>query len=101
MNGKAVILPLCGREFKNNNRDDGFILFFGRIKPYKGLELLAEAIGKSNHKNYNIKFVIAGSGDASGYDLQKHNVELINRYIDNGELYGLIERCTFEIMLET
>lgn len=98
INGKAVILPLCGREFKNNNRDDGFILFFGRIKPYKGLELLAEAIGKSNHKNYNIKFVIAGSGDASGYDLQKHNVELINRYIDNGELYDLIERCRAVIL---
>ena len=40
---------------------DNVLLFFGFIKPYKGLDLLLKAFEKSAEKDPNLKLVIAGS----------------------------------------
>ncbi|MFH0876267.1 MAG: glycosyltransferase family 4 protein [archaeon] len=66
------------------------ILFFGRIWPYKGLDILikCEPILKKSLKDY--KIVIAGKGE----DFEKYqsliqnpdNFEIHNRFIDNNEL---------------
>ena len=49
--------------------DERFILFYGRMQKYKGLEILIEASKMINAKN--IKVVIAGKGPASILTLKK------------------------------
>ena len=77
-----------------------YILFFGRVSKYKGIEYLVEAFDKINKKNINIKLVIAGEGDLW---FEKHkisnnkNIIIINRYIDTPELVRLISNCLFVV----
>lgn len=93
---KTSILPLCGRDYERHDDDDGYILFFGRFKPYKGLDMLSKVIEKVD--DYKIKFIIAGSGEKSDYNFKFENVKVINRYMSNEELYKLIERCRAVIL---
>ncbi len=50
----------------NNTR---YVLFFGFIRPYKGLDLLLEAFATEGVKNLNIKLIVAGEfyGDEDFY----------------------------------
>ena len=43
-------------------RGQKYILFFGLIAPYKGVEFLLQAFGKLQQKHPDIKLLIAGSG---------------------------------------
>jgi len=56
--------------------DDKYILFFGFIRKYKGLDILLEAMSDSRIKAANIKLIVAGEyyDDPSGYDeiIAKH-----------------------------
>ena len=64
-------------------------LFFGRITPYKGLELLAEAYNKLFEKNNDISLYIVGSGDFSKYKnlfRSENNTTIINEFIDDSEV---------------
>jgi len=78
-----------------NERDNEFVfLFFGRISPYKGIDILLNAFTQIVQKYQEVKLIIAGSGeywfDISEY--QSHqNIEILNRYISNDELVSLIE----------
>lgn len=69
------------------------ILFFGRISPYKGIKYLIEAIKIAKKSLPGIKVVIAGSGnfncDITGINHDK-SFEIVNRFIHNDELAGLI-----------
>jgi glycosyltransferase involved in cell wall biosynthesis len=75
-----------------------YILFFGRISKYKGVDTLLKAY--SNIKTPSMKLVIAGKGnfwfDISRY-LDNENIIFINRYIKSGELVGLIRKSKFII----
>ena len=66
-------------------------LFYGYIKPYKGLDLLMEAdkILSTHTTNYNI--IIAGGGDdpALEYFRERKNCYILNRYMSNNELIAL------------
>lgn len=79
-----------------NEQDNEFVfLFFGRISPYKGIDVLLNAFTQIVQKYQEVKLVIAGKGeywfDISEY--QNHeNIEIINRYISNDELVFLMER---------
>lgn len=42
------------------NPDDSYLLFFGFIRRYKGLDLLLEAMADSKMKNRNVKIIVAG-----------------------------------------
>ena len=44
-------------EFENNNKDDGYILYFGRLSREKGIKNLIDAM-----KNIDYKLVILGTG---------------------------------------
>lgn len=84
----------CDYRIKN------MIGFFGRIEPYKGLDLLIEAFELQN--NCNLKLLIAGSGSIES-DLRdrieaNHNIELINRYIEDDEFQNLISRVDFVVL---
>lgn len=79
-------------DLKNKNR---FILFFGRIDKYKGLEILLKAYNSSELKG-NPDLVIAGSGKLTMREsilAGNPGILLLNRYIDDGEMIYLMENC--------
>lgn len=62
-----IYLPLvamtCEQARKSLSLDmsENVILFFGFIRPYKGIDLLLEAFEKAAEKDSNLKLIIAGS----------------------------------------
>ncbi len=44
----------------NLNPDDHYILFFGFVRAYKGLDLLLKAFGDHRLRNKNVKLIVAG-----------------------------------------
>jgi len=52
------------------NPEDSYLLFFGFIRRYKGLDLLLEAISDAKLKNRNVKIIVAGEyyEDAAYYN---------------------------------
>ncbi len=74
--------------------------FFGRIEPYKGLDLLVYAFEQS--KTQDLKLLIAGSGAIEASLLERinrnDNIELINRYIDDNEFQPLLDSVDFVVL---
>ena len=81
-------------------RQEKVILFFGRIEPYKGLDLLIKAFKKIANLLPDWKLVIAGNGDVSPYfpDIHHPQIEVINRYIPDNEVSSLMERSCFVVL---
>jgi len=78
--------------------DDNYILFFGRISKYKGLEYLFEAM-KIVHKHIpNLKLIAAGSGryhfDITEYEKLPY-IQIENRFIEDLELCQFIYNSKF------
>lgn len=77
-----------------------YILFFGFIAQYKGLEYLLDAMKKVHKQCPDLKLVVAGGGelyfDATQY-LKAGYIEWRNRYIDMQELAGLLKDCEFTV----
>ena len=72
-----------------------FLLFFGRIDKYKGLEILLEAYVSSELMG-NPELVVAGSGKLTKREAMlagSRGILLINRFIDDGEMIYLMENC--------
>jgi len=76
------------------NPEFNYILFFGLIRDYKGLDWLIEAFADNRFKNKKIKLIVAGEfyTDEAKYtalinkhNLQ-HNIELHNRFIPDAEV---------------
>jgi glycosyltransferase involved in cell wall biosynthesis len=79
------------------------ILFFGRISPYKGVDVLLKAMPAVFDEFPDEKLIIAGKS-TNGYVLDddlpgkyKGNVQVINRYITNNELTDLIRSAKFVV----
>lgn len=73
-----------------------YILFFGRISPYKGLRYLVEAFVEYCKKHDKLDLVIAGGGDASDCQAMidgEPRIHFLNRVVPNEELSGLIKDC--------
>lgn len=73
-----------------------YILFFGRVEPYKGVDFLIDCYTKTQAAKQGYKLVIAGKGT-----IKDHDKELItdyNRYIENDELAELIRRSALIIL---
>lgn len=67
-----------------------YILFFGRIEAYKGLDILCNAFVNSPELNKNYNLVIAGSGKLNyEFDDCFDNIIFINRYIKDTEIANL------------
>ena len=79
---------------------DNYILFFGTINKYKGIEYLLEAMQLVHKGNPQLKLVIAGSGkfyfDVSKYT-RKDYVKIIHKYLTMGELSCLIKNAKFVV----
>lgn len=81
-------------------RDDGTILFFGRISKYKGLEYLCDAMVQVHNVLPQAKLIIAGGGslyfDYTPYkDLEY--IQLNNSFVETDELVLLLQKCTFVV----
>lgn len=80
---------------------DNSILFFGRLSPYKGVDILLNAIPLVLEKYPNQQFVIAGS---TSYDFKfdeaiiskfKNNITIIDKYLSLEEVAALIDKSAF------
>ena len=81
-------------------RGQKYILFFGLIAPYKGVEYLLQAFGKLQQKHPDIKLLVASSGklyfDESLYK-GNANVVLMNHYVPLAQLAGLLNNALFTV----
>ena len=82
------------------NEEKKYILFFGQIASYKGLDLLLNAMTIVHQSHANWKLIVAGGGnmyfDISSYKKLDY-IEIRNRFIDIPELVGLIKGCEFVV----
>mgnify|MGYP000056554007 CR=1 FL=1 len=86
INGEKQVVELLG--------EDGYILFFGVIDEYKGVDLLIKAY-ESSLKLQRLKLVIAGRGcDIFNYN---PNIIRINRFIDDTEVKDLFSKALFVV----
>ena len=76
-----------GKCESQNKVDKLTFLFFGRIEPYKGLDILLDAFSKIEDKS-NIELKIMGSGDITPYEskLNQGCVLIDNRFIGDDEI---------------
>lgn len=83
-----------------NRKRERYILFFGRISPYKGIEYLLQAMKIVHQKHPDIKVIIAGKGKMY-FDIYKYEsldyVEIRNRFIVLDELADLIRGALFTV----
>lgn len=78
-----------------------YVLFFGFIRAYKGLDLLLEAMGDARVKDANIKAIVAGEfyGDPKPYyDMIeqlgiKDRTELFTEFIPDDKVYLYFSAC--------
>ena len=85
---------------ENTDINNQYILFFGLISPYKGIEFLLEAFNKIHSKHKDVVLVIAGKGDLyfdkSLYEGKEH-IKIINEYITMPRLAGLLKNAMFSV----
>lgn len=79
-----------------------YVLFFGGISSHKGIEYLCEAMDKVCKKHSDVKLVVAGKGkiyfDLNQYAIYSNgHLVLLNRYLDDTELVGLIRSSLFVV----
>lgn len=65
-----------------------YILFVGRIRKYKGLEILLEA-----HKLFHSEKTLVIAGEGKFKKISDSNIRIINRWLSNSEIDFLIERA--------
>ncbi len=94
------IYSFFAQERPRQVQQEKVILFFGRIEPYKGLDLLIKAFRKIANLLPDWKLVIAGNGDVSPYfpDIHHPQIEIINKFIPDNEVSNLIERSCFVVL---
>lgn len=77
-----------------------YILFFGKISKYKGLDFLFPAMEKAHIQCPNIQLVVAGGG-AFHFDIEKYTkldyIHIENRFIHEEELVSLIQNSLFVV----
>jgi glycosyltransferase involved in cell wall biosynthesis len=64
------------REFLNLDAGGKYILFFGLVRKYKGLDLLLKAMGEDAIKKLNVKLIVAGEF----YDSPGYYYDIIDEY---------------------
>lgn len=81
--------------------DNNTLLFFGRILPYKGLDVLLEAFDIIKNEIPEARLLIVGSGMLDKYKepLSKlEDVHLVNRWISEQEIWEYFARSAFVVL---
>lgn len=80
--------------------ESSYILFIGKISPYKGLDYLLPAMELVHKQCPNSRLVVAGGGeyhfDISRYQTLEY-IDIRNRFIPECELVALIRHCAFVV----
>ena len=68
-------------------------LFFGALKPYKGLDVLALAMKLLVNRHHQFNLIVAGSGkdESLPYFKTLSNCFVLNKYLSNNEMMNLIK----------
>ncbi|QBQ39824.1 glycosyltransferase [Sphingobacterium psychroaquaticum] len=78
----------------------GYVLFFGRISKYKGIDKLLEAMAIVHESLPHLRLVIAGGGDFH-FDIEDYKkleyITFLNRYVTMSELYSLLNGAKFVV----
>lgn len=77
-----------------------YVLFFGQICKYKGLEYLLDAMKTIHDVHNELRLIVAGGGSLYFDDEPYRNLSYIewrHHYIDIGELITLLKGCEFVI----
>ena len=81
-----------------SKEDEKYILYFGRVSYYKGIDLLIDAFQSVASQYPNLNLVIAGKGSidyVSSDDSKIDNIRILNEYISIQELAELIKNSEF------
>ena len=85
-------------EVQENNKK--YVLFFGLISKYKGIEYLLEAFNMIHVKHKDVELIIAGKGelyfDKKLYEGREY-IKVINEYITMPSLAGLLKNALFTV----
>ena len=85
---------------KNSPYPFKYVLFFGRISPYKGVRYLCEAAVDFHKTNPDVHIVIAGNGKFD-FDISKYEklpyFHIENRFITTAELSRMLNFCEFTV----
>jgi len=90
-NRDSMIHPI---EFYSNNPIT--LIFFGKILPYKGLDILIESLEILNHEGYNYKCYIIGEGNIN-FTTRSNNITIINEWVEDAKLQYFINISHFSI----
>jgi len=84
----------------NHHTDGRYILFAGKISPYKGLDFLLPAMEIVHNACPDCRLVVAGGGkfhfDVGRYQSSDY-INIRNRFIPDEELVTLIRNCFFMV----
>lgn len=86
-------LPSCCKQ------DEKTILFYGFLRPYKGLSIFVKAIKFALEQIPDIKAIIAGLGHDEALSLIENDEHftVINRHLDNNEIASLNQQATIVV----
>jgi glycosyltransferase involved in cell wall biosynthesis len=86
-------------ELKKLNSKNCCLLFFGRVHPYKGLNVLDKAIRIVRRRGYKITLILAGQGDLDTLFNKDINGDIIiNRFIGDQEVGRLFETADVVVL---
>lgn len=84
-----------------DNSDKKYILFFGRITKYKGLDFLFPAMKLVNKTHNDIKLIVAGGYQSYYFDISEYEncsyIEIRHKFIPDDELAALIQNALFVV----
>lgn len=97
--GKMETLLLYNKDVKLNltlNINKPTFLFYGYLRPYKGLSLLAKAMNELKNEYDEFNLIIAGGGSDNNLSFFRTlpNCNVINRFLSNEEMMKLNKIAT-------
>jgi glycosyltransferase involved in cell wall biosynthesis len=77
--------------------EDNTIVFWGRITPYKGIDVLREAFGSVRRAIPEARLIIAGEGKIEAAGKDEKNLEIINKNLTTSEIIELNQRAAIVV----
>jgi glycosyltransferase involved in cell wall biosynthesis len=71
-------------------------IFFGKILPYKGLDILIDALEVLNNEKFNFQCYIVGEG-LFNYKGTSDNITIFNKWVEDDKLQDFINNSHFSI----
>ena len=78
--------------------DEPAVLFFGRLEPYKGLDVLLAAMKQVWRERPDVRLVIAGRGSAGVLPQANPMVEVRNGYVPERDLDAFFARASLVVL---